>query len=206
MPETDCTCPYTDPSTWLSAASCGYGSGYEPGSMQEWDPDCPQHPAAPETETDANGLTEAERSWGITRENGATVYAEHDVERIVAERVRVVEGERDDLADRLSALLCDLTGGLMSKTNYPVSVMVQAVEAEFEKYATAELVEATARAESAEAAHEAEETAHERLRAEFSELANEWAEDYPGPNAACNRTPDEWATDLRSILGGGEAR
>lgn len=39
-----CTCPYTDPSTWLSAASCGYGSGYEPGSMQEWNPDCPVHP------------------------------------------------------------------------------------------------------------------------------------------------------------------
>lgn len=40
-----CTCPYTDPSTWLSAASCGYGSGYEPGSMQEWNPDCPEHRA-----------------------------------------------------------------------------------------------------------------------------------------------------------------
>ena len=39
-----CICPYTDPSTWLSAASCGYGGGYEPGSMQEWDPDCPAHP------------------------------------------------------------------------------------------------------------------------------------------------------------------
>lgn len=40
----DCICPYTDPSTWLSAASCGHGGGYEPGSMQEWDPDCPVHP------------------------------------------------------------------------------------------------------------------------------------------------------------------
>lgn len=40
-----CTCPYTPPEMWLSAASCGYGSGYEPGSMQEWDPDCPVHPA-----------------------------------------------------------------------------------------------------------------------------------------------------------------
>jgi hypothetical protein len=40
----ECTCPYTDPSMWLSAASCGYGGGYEPGSMQEWDPDCPVHP------------------------------------------------------------------------------------------------------------------------------------------------------------------
>lgn len=41
--EPECTCPYTDPSTWLSAFSCGYGSGYEPGSMQEWNPDCPVH-------------------------------------------------------------------------------------------------------------------------------------------------------------------
>lgn len=40
----ECECPYTDPSTWLSAASLGYGSGYEPGSMQEWNPDCPAHP------------------------------------------------------------------------------------------------------------------------------------------------------------------
>jgi len=41
--EYECSCPYTDSSTWLSAASCGYGSGYEPGSMQENDPDCPEH-------------------------------------------------------------------------------------------------------------------------------------------------------------------
>lgn len=42
-PDRTCICPYTPESTWLSAASCGYGSGYEPGSMQEWDPDCPMH-------------------------------------------------------------------------------------------------------------------------------------------------------------------
>lgn len=38
-----CTCFWTDPKTWLSAASCGYGSGYEPGSQREWNPDCPEH-------------------------------------------------------------------------------------------------------------------------------------------------------------------
>lgn len=38
-----CTCTMTDPKTWLSAASCGYGSGYEPGSQWEYDPDCPEH-------------------------------------------------------------------------------------------------------------------------------------------------------------------
>lgn len=191
-----------------------------------------QRPAAPETETDARGRLAERLTWAVEKccqctdghhdwpanpygTEGDVRMSRDDARMIVAlladldaarERVRVVEGERDDLADRLSALLCDLTGGLMSKTNYPVSVMVQAVEAEFEKYATAELVDATARAESAEAAHEAEKAAHERLRAGVEALADEWAEDYPGPNAACNRTPDEWSTDLRSILCGGEAR
>lgn len=45
MSETDdgCECFWTPPETWLSAASCGYGSGYEPGSQMEWNPDCPAH-------------------------------------------------------------------------------------------------------------------------------------------------------------------
>lgn len=38
----DCPCR-TPESTWLSAASCGYGSGYEPGSQFDWDPACPWH-------------------------------------------------------------------------------------------------------------------------------------------------------------------
>jgi hypothetical protein len=41
-----CRCFWTDPSTWLSAASCGYGSGYEPGSQMEWNPECPVHGSA----------------------------------------------------------------------------------------------------------------------------------------------------------------
>lgn len=31
---------------WLSAASCGYGSGYEPGSQIEYNPECPKHALA----------------------------------------------------------------------------------------------------------------------------------------------------------------
>ena len=31
-------------------------------------------------------------------------------------------------------------------------------------------------------------------------LADEWTEDYPGPTAACNRTPNEWGADLRAVL------
>ncbi len=78
----------------------------------------PQHPAALETETDANGLTEGERqSLNVAVDEAETcvccggdygfthVYAA--VERIVAERVRVVEGERD--AARVEA--CDLDHG-----------------------------------------------------------------------------------------------
>lgn len=38
-----CECFVTPESYWLSAASCGYGSGYEPGSQMEWNPDCPVH-------------------------------------------------------------------------------------------------------------------------------------------------------------------
>jgi hypothetical protein len=38
-----CACFWTPPETWLSAASCGYGSGYEPGSQMEWNPECPVH-------------------------------------------------------------------------------------------------------------------------------------------------------------------
>jgi len=50
--DAECICPYTPPETWLSAASCGYGSGYEPGSMQEWNPDCPAHPPTPMCDAD----------------------------------------------------------------------------------------------------------------------------------------------------------
>lgn len=38
----------------------------------------------------------------------------------------------------------------------------------------------------------------ERVKA----LADEWVEDYPGPTAACNRTPNEWGADLRAALSG----
>ncbi|WP_224279107.1 hypothetical protein [Nocardioides lacusdianchii] len=76
----------------------------------------PQPPAAPETETDANGLTDAERD----RLHDA-VFAEGyepawnpvlaEVERIVAERVRVVEAERDAAQRIASALRSILSGG-----------------------------------------------------------------------------------------------
>lgn len=110
----------------------------------------PQHPAAPETETDANGLTEAEIDAlrGLAFTVPDRVRLEAAVERIVAERVRFVEGERD-------------------------AAWAQADDwaAQFEG-AACEADEATARAESAEAAHEAEKAAHERLRAGVEALAD----------------------------------
>lgn len=39
----ECECFWTPEDQWLSAASCGYGGGYEPGSQMEWNPDCPVH-------------------------------------------------------------------------------------------------------------------------------------------------------------------
>jgi hypothetical protein len=39
----DCTCFWLPEKYWLSAASLGYGSGYEPGSQMEPNPECPVH-------------------------------------------------------------------------------------------------------------------------------------------------------------------
>lgn len=43
------------------------------------------------------------------------------------------ENERDEVAGRLSELLCDLTGGRLSKPGYDVATMAQAVEEHFER-------------------------------------------------------------------------
>ena len=45
----------------------------------------------------------------------------------LAELIAAAE-ERDEIAGRLAHLLCDLTGGRMSKTSYPVPVMEQEIE------------------------------------------------------------------------------
>lgn len=75
-----CICPYTPPETWLSAASCGYGGGYEPGSMQEWDPDCPVHPGSPTYRAGDIAMVDGEVAiWqqrgAWQRLNGATPFA-----------------------------------------------------------------------------------------------------------------------------------
>lgn len=63
--------------------------------------------------------------------DGAEIIAA-DNARLRAERDRAV-AERDELGERLSILLCELTGGCMSKTNYDVPTMVSEIEAYFER-------------------------------------------------------------------------
>lgn len=82
----ECTCPYTPEETWLSAASCGYGSGYEPGSMKEWNPDCPVHPARGEiAEVLRAGIGPVLRNDDEMREWCASLAA--DIEPLLDERV-----------------------------------------------------------------------------------------------------------------------
>lgn len=57
------------------------------------------------------------------------------------ERLR---SERGDLAKRLSVLLCELTGGRMSKTNYDVRTMVAEIDAAYDEYAQQERAEVEA--------------------------------------------------------------
>lgn len=53
--------------------------------------------------------------------------------RLTQEVTQTVVAERDRLERNLSALLCELTGGRLSKTNYDVRTMVQEVEQHFQE-------------------------------------------------------------------------
>ena len=46
----------------------------------------------------------------------------------LADEILSEVGDATEMGERLSALLCDLTGGRLSKASYPVSVMTQAIE------------------------------------------------------------------------------
>lgn len=59
--------------------------------------------------------------------------AEATVETLEAQAGQL-QALAEDLESRLAGLLCDLTDGRMSKTNYDVRTMVQAVEAAFERH------------------------------------------------------------------------
>lgn len=82
------------------------------------------------------------------------------------------EQDRDDLADRLSELLCDLTGGKLSKTNYSVQTMKTEIEEclsrELEVEAAAERDDLRAKVERVEALH-----ASRTIQVTFGECATE---------------------------------
>ena len=93
--------------------------------------------------------------------------------------------ERDEIAGRLSDLLCDLTGGRLSKTGYSVATMRQAIEEAFEADHQAEVADLRAKVERVEA------------------LADEWE-----PMARVPGRPESWFgvhARLRAALGGEHA-
>lgn len=160
-----------------------------------------QAPAAPEGETDANGLTAGEIAMlgdGVAHTTEALCWTPScagslpwAVERIVAERVRVVEGEREEWRARAlsNAEQCD--------RNW------------------AEACLAVSRAESAEAAlakvqeeldehraHYVDPAAYAELRAGVEALADEWDACDEHGNPLREGSLGEAADDLRALLGG----
>ena len=91
--------------------------------------------------------------------------------------------ERDEIAGRLSHLLCDLTGSRLSKTGYSVQTMVQ----EIEEYLTADL-----------------EAENERLREQLAAveaLADKWEERCEHYRGTGNFRAQRSATDeLRAAI------
>jgi hypothetical protein len=63
-------------------------------------------------------------------QNGVTFYPDEKVTKVTELRVMTPGDAADyeDIAWRLSCLLDEQTGGLLSKTNYPVSVMSQQID------------------------------------------------------------------------------
>lgn len=190
--------------------------------------------AAPETETDASGLTEAEKeSLNVAVDEAETcvccgddygsthVYAA--VERIVAERVRVVEGERDawkrERDEYVSSICFETTCTNCAHMLDQLAATRELVDGDHIEAAKSQRIKAQqgalailrtdrdhhlARAESAEAAHEAEKAAHERLRAEVEEKIAQYSR---LAGQAMDPECREWLTafvgTLRSLLGGG---
>lgn len=97
-------------------------------------------------------------------------------------RIAQLERERDDLEERLAGMLCDLTGGKLSKTGYDVRTMTQAVEEHFNELEQSDRDEAwqavvEARKERDEARAEVESRIEDRdwfkARADRAEAALE---------------------------------
>ena len=92
------------------------------------------------------------------------------------------EAEREEIAGRLSALLCDLTGGRLSKPTYDVPTMVQ----EIEEHLTREL-EIDAEAER----DRARDTAA-RLEQECARLSDEYRQRLADVRDEYRKAAESW--------------
>jgi len=104
----ECECYWTPPETWLSAASCGYGSGYEPGSQMEWNPDCPAHPPWDGTRELRDHQPHADHGAGHRQAGGRRMSESEDAASALDWLTRVHDArssaERLDIVrDRLAA-------------------------------------------------------------------------------------------------------
>ena len=75
----------------------------------------------------------------------------HEVAPALLARVRELEAERDDLESRLADFLCEVTGGLLSKTGYDARTMIQCTDEYYERRAKEEHDEHCDKTESLEA-------------------------------------------------------
>ena len=155
-------------------------------------------PAAPQTDgrrTEAEreavnvAVDEAETCVCCGDDYGST-HVYEAVERIVAERVRVVEGERDAARAERDEMSGWIEEHALVKTLAQIAEWQEATGAELPAMARAAMHAYAARAESAEAAHRA-------LRAEVEALAAEW--DRYGPMAP---EAHQILDDLRALLAG----
>lgn len=113
----------------------------------------------------AAGARDFARVWRLSPQNADAIYtvirteAGEPVSRTVsaslldslADALDAVTAERDevtrqqeDLEDRLSAYLCDSTGGRLSKTSYDASTMIQHTEEYYDELHSADLKEVEA--------------------------------------------------------------
>ena len=169
-----------------------------------------QPPATPETDV---RLTEAERDYfrGNLRQNlGYRAWVVEDamlghVERIVAERVRVVEGERDAARAERDEMSGWIEEHALVKTLAQIAEWQEATGAELPAMARAAMHAYAARAESAEAAHRALVA---RLTAQIEAIDKAHGDESLdieslGLYGVAYR---ECAADLRALLAGGEER
>lgn len=130
-------------------------------------------------------------SLAQARADAAFIAAARDAVPALLDRLAAVEAKNERLEaveGRLSELLWDLTGGLLSKTGYDVRTMVQAVEAEFEKYAQEDRQEVVAERDAAREALAAEQRKTEAVRAlidnpkdaHYPIVARQWVRDALG--------------------------